>query len=285
MVAGHWNNFTRTDLLHPDATPGQTNHNARDKQADRDTVARYYKLYQLLISSENPHPSDMNLYIYSSKTTPSDPDSPDNKYQNLLGVTGYFEEVEQQKENLEVTNKYSTEKTKATIKKVWDDKNNQDGKRPESITVKLSNGESVTLNEKNNWEATIENLPKYDKGNLITYTWVEDEKGLPTGYKLTNTEVNGTITTITNSYTPEVRDIKVSKVWYDNDNEYEVRVKEVKVDYKEGDRVKITDGPFKLMQGTILDLDLENSKANVSIDLFGQETTVEVELSQIELDK
>ena len=228
MVAGHWNNFTRTDLLHPDATPGQTNHNARDKQADRDTVARYYKLYQLLISSENPHPSDMNLYIYSSKTTPSDPDSPDNKYQNLLGVTGYFEEVEQQKENLEVTNKYSTEKTKATIKKVWDDKNNQDGKRPESITVKLSNGKSVTLNEDNNWEATIENLPKYNKGNLITYTW--EEENLPDGYKLNNTEVNGTITTITNSYTPEVRDIKVSKVWYDNDNEYEVRVKEVKVD-------------------------------------------------------
>ena len=62
-------------------------------------------------------------------------------------------------------------------------------------------------------------------------------------------------------------------------------VKEVKVDYKEGDKVKITDGPFKLMEGTILDLDLENSKANVSIDLFGQETTVEVELSQIESSK
>lgn len=62
-------------------------------------------------------------------------------------------------------------------------------------------------------------------------------------------------------------------------------VKEVKTDYKEGDRVKITDGPFKLMEGKILDLDLDNSKANVSIDLFGQETTVEVELSQIELDK
>ncbi len=62
-------------------------------------------------------------------------------------------------------------------------------------------------------------------------------------------------------------------------------VNEVKVDYKQGDKVKITDGPFKLMEGSILDLDLENSKANVSIDLFGQETTVEVELSQIELIK
>ena len=62
-------------------------------------------------------------------------------------------------------------------------------------------------------------------------------------------------------------------------------VKEVKVDYSEGDKVKITDGPFKLMVGKVLEVDKDNNKASVSIDLFGQETTVEVELSQIELDK
>ena len=62
-------------------------------------------------------------------------------------------------------------------------------------------------------------------------------------------------------------------------------VKEVKVDYKEGDRVKITDGPFKLMAGKVLEIDTENNKVTVSIDLFGQETTVEVELSQIESSK
>ena len=61
--------------------------------------------------------------------------------------------------------------------------------------------------------------------------------------------------------------------------------KEVSVDLKEGDRVKITDGPFKLMAGKVLEIDLENSKAKVNIDLFGQETTVEVDLVQVELDK
>lgn len=60
--------------------------------------------------------------------------------------------------------------------------------------------------------------------------------------------------------------------------------KEVSVDLKEGDRVKIIDGPFKLMEGKITELDLENSKAKVSIDLFGQETIVEVDLIQVELD-
>lgn len=62
-------------------------------------------------------------------------------------------------------------------------------------------------------------------------------------------------------------------------------LKEVSVDLKEGDRVKITDGPFKLMAGKIIEIDLENSKAKVNIDLFGQETTVEVDLIQVELDQ
>ena len=60
---------------------------------------------------------------------------------------------------------------------------------------------------------------------------------------------------------------------------------EVLTNLKEGDKVKIIDGPFKLMNGTVIELDLENSKAKVNIDLFGQETTVDVDLVQIELDK
>ena len=62
-------------------------------------------------------------------------------------------------------------------------------------------------------------------------------------------------------------------------------LKEVVVDFNVGDKVKITDGPFKLMNGKIEEIDKENSKATVIIDLFGQETTVEVDLTQIELDK
>ncbi len=60
---------------------------------------------------------------------------------------------------------------------------------------------------------------------------------------------------------------------------------EVNVDINVGDKVKITDGPFKLMAGVVDVIDTENNKATVSIDLFGQETTVEVELTQIEIEK
>jgi len=48
-----------------------------------------------------------------------------------------------------------------------------------------------------------------------------------------------------------------------------------------GDKVNIVDGPFKGMMGTIDTLDLENGRLNVLIDLFGQETPVEVELYQV----
>ena len=48
-----------------------------------------------------------------------------------------------------------------------------------------------------------------------------------------------------------------------------------------GDKVAIVDGPFKGMNGTVNNIDLENNRLNVMIDLFGQETSVEVELFQV----
>ena len=51
---------------------------------------------------------------------------------------------------------------------------------------------------------------------------------------------------------------------------------------KEGNKVKIVSGPFKDMIGKIASVDLKEQKLTVLIDLFGQETSVEVELAQIE---
>lgn len=48
-----------------------------------------------------------------------------------------------------------------------------------------------------------------------------------------------------------------------------------------GTKVNIIDGPFKGMSGSVDTLDLENGRLNVLIDLFGQETPVEVELNQV----
>ena len=53
-------------------------------------------------------------------------------------------------------------------------------------------------------------------------------------------------------------------------------------DLAEGKKVRITDGPFKNMVGKVSSYDLENKKVNLLLDLFGQETSVEVKLSEIE---
>ena len=57
---------------------------------------------------------------------------------------------------------------------------------------------------------------------------------------------------------------------------------EVSSDLAIGELVKITSGPFAGMGGKISELDLKNQKLIVLLDLFGQETDVEVEISQIE---
>ena len=48
-----------------------------------------------------------------------------------------------------------------------------------------------------------------------------------------------------------------------------------------GDMVKVTSGPFTNMFGKIISIDLEKQSLEVALDLFGQETSVELELTQI----
>lgn len=53
-------------------------------------------------------------------------------------------------------------------------------------------------------------------------------------------------------------------------------------DLKENDAVKVVSGPFSGMFGKIKSIDLENQKLEVILDLFGQETVVELEFTEIE---
>lgn len=51
--------------------------------------------------------------------------------------------------------------------------------------------------------------------------------------------------------------------------------------YVVGDKINIIDGPFKGMYGVVNSIDANTNHLNVLIDLFGQETPVEVELYQV----
>jgi len=56
---------------------------------------------------------------------------------------------------------------------------------------------------------------------------------------------------------------------------------EYKIEFKIGDMVEITDGPFKDMTGNVNRVDQERGKVEVLVDLFGRETPVEVDSVQV----
>ena len=58
---------------------------------------------------------------------------------------------------------------------------------------------------------------------------------------------------------------------------------EIDKELEAGTKVKIIAGPFTGMYGVIESVDTENQKLNINVDLFGQETSVEIEISQIEI--
>jgi transcriptional antiterminator NusG len=62
-------------------------------------------------------------------------------------------------------------------------------------------------------------------------------------------------------------------------NEIGYNEEQVVVDYEVGDKVKIIEGPFKMLAGKITELNMDLGKATVAIDLFGQETNVELDLT------
>ena len=56
----------------------------------------------------------------------------------------------------------------------------------------------------------------------------------------------------------------------------------VDIPYKEGDIVKVVDGPFKEFDGTVQEVLAEKLKLRVMVSIFGRKTPVEVDLDQVE---
>ena len=121
----------------------------------------------------------------------------------------------------EITARHTPEVMDLEVAAQWDDNDNAENLRPESITLRVkANGEAVdilTLTEGNEWKSTLSDLPKYSYGMEITYTISEDTVK---GY---TPEVSGDPEqgfTIRNTYTPGKTSISVTKVWKDLENLY-----------------------------------------------------------------
>ena len=144
-----------------------------------------------------------------------------------------------------ITNKYAPKEIDYKVTKVWNDANNQDGKRPESVTVQLYKkvgnadpvaveGKKLTLTAKektddNTWVASFTNLPQYEAGKEIAYSIKEVD--VPAGYE---SSVTGQV--VTNNYTPKTVVLSGTKVWDDNNNQDGKRTTSVKVQILKNDK-------------------------------------------------
>ncbi len=54
-----------------------------------------------------------------------------------------------------------------------------------------------------------------------------------------------------------------------------------KIEFKIGDHVKITDGPFKDFDGKVAEIDEKRGKVKVLVTMFGRETPVELDFLQV----
>ena len=147
----------------------------------------------------------------------------------VLKEKGYSPKVEGQT----ITNSHTPEQVKVSGQKVWDDADDQDGKRPASITVKVMDGSTIVdtleVTAANGWKFESKDLPKYRNGQEIAYTLKEDA--------VAQYETKIDKFTITNSYTPETVKVSGQKVWEDANNQDGKRPASIKVKILDGDKV------------------------------------------------
>ena len=176
-----------------------------------------------------------------------------------------------------VTNKHVPQFDDFTVTKVWDDSNNIDGMRPDSVTIHLngSDGSSTeaTLSNAKDWKYTFKHMPLFDaNGNEITYTITEDAV---TGYTYTVTNKDRAFT-ITNKHTQETFSIPVTKTWEDNGNQDGVRPSAIHVTLMGSDgnvyeanltaagkwKYEFKDLPRYWMEGVAIDYTLNEEAVN-----------------------
>lgn len=133
--------------------------------------------------------------------------------------------------NLE--NSHTPETTQVSGSKLWEDADNQDGMRPDQVTVRLMDGDqeiaSQIVTAENGWNYVFTGLPKYRAGVEIAYHVIEDAV---TGYE---THYDGW--NITNVHVPEVTEVSGEKTWNDADNQDGIRPTSVHIYVKNGDTV------------------------------------------------
>jgi len=172
---------------------------------------------------------------------------------------GVFKQLAATKDRVvqSIVDLYARFATSFNVNKTWEDDENRDGKRPESIKVQLlangiEQGEPVELTSEGGWKYTFDNLEAFDNdGNLIKYSLKEfavesyESSMTETTLESENAKLNGLLENIdiTNTHEPEKIEFTITKTWDDADNKDGIRPESIEVtilaDGKALDTVKI----------------------------------------------
>ena len=118
-----------------------------------------------------------------------------------------------------IINKHTPETIKIEGKKTWKDNENQDGVRPDQITIRLfadgTEVDSKTVTADDNWQWSFKDLPKFKEGKEIVYTIAEDAVKDYTS-KVEKFDV-------INTHAPGKTGINVTKKWDDKNDKDKIR--------------------------------------------------------------
>ncbi len=136
-----------------------------------------------------------------------------------------------------VINTFNNPKLTLTGQKVWDDADNQDGIRPDFITVRLiGDGEEVAKTDvatDSDGTFSFKDLPTYNmKGEKVVYELTEDEVEGYTSDIREGVEDEDFNFIVTNTHEPELVSVPVVKKWVDNNNEARKRPASVMIELK-----------------------------------------------------
>ena len=128
-----------------------------------------------------------------------------------------------------------TAKPNIKVRTNWQDNNNQDGVRPETVRVKLlangkDTGKTLDLSEANKWSGTIKDLAETAKE--ATYSLEVVEPSELSAYKF---EVTGNRQDGLELKGIRVKDLPVSVKWVDNDNQDGYRPESITINLLNGD--------------------------------------------------
>jgi len=76
-----------------------------------------------------------------------------------------------------------------------------------------------------------------------------------------------------------MRDAEVNQIL--NRVEEGVEAPKLLISFEIGEKVKVNDGPFEDFDGMIEEVDEDNQRLKVSVSIFGRETPVELEYTQV----